>query len=94
MGCEPCRGAGAELSGWRDSAWEFDDSIAVAKLDAEASPAEAALAGESSAWTYPTTVWMRGGREAHRVEGALPAAALAQLTASLSWMAKSRRWRG
>jgi hypothetical protein len=30
---------------------------------------------------YPTTIWMRGGVEVHRVEGALPAAALVQLTA-------------
>ena len=30
---------------------------------------------------YPTTLWLREGREVHRLEGALPAAALVQLTA-------------
>ena len=81
--CGPCHVLEPELETLARFAWEFDDSIAVAKLDAEASPAEAALAGRLGVDAYPTTVWMRGGREAHRVEGALPAAALAQLTASL-----------
>ena len=30
---------------------------------------------------YPTTLWLREGRDVHRLEGALPAAALVQLTA-------------
>ena len=81
--CGPCHVLEPELETLAEFTWEFDDSIAVAKLDAEASPAEEALAGRLGVDAYPTTVWMIGGREAHRVEGALPAAALVQLTASL-----------
>jgi len=81
--CGPCHVLEPELETLAKFTWEFDDSIAVAKLDAEASPAEEALAGRLGVDAYPTTIWMVGGREAHRVEGALPAAALVQLTASL-----------
>ena len=81
--CGPCHVLEPELETLAKLTWEFDDSIAVAKVDAEASPAETALAGRLGVDAYPTTVWMRHGREAHRVEGALPAAALVQLTASI-----------
>jgi thioredoxin-like negative regulator of GroEL len=69
--------------------WDFDDSLAVAKLDAEASRAETELAGRLGVDAYPTTIWMRGGVEVHRVEGALPAAALVQLTATYLMNAES-----
>ena len=79
--CGPCHVLEPELETLARFVWDFDDSVAVAKLDAEASRAETELAGRLGVDAYPTTIWMRGGVEVHRVEGALPAAALVQLTA-------------
>ena len=48
------------------------------QLDAESAPG---LASTYAVGAYPTTIWMLEGREVHRLEGSLPAAALVQLTA-------------
>ena len=48
------------------------------QLDAESAPG---LASTYAVGAYPTTSWMLEGREVHRLEGSLPAAALVQLTA-------------
>ena len=44
-------------------------------------PRRLGVATAHAVGAYPTTLWLREGREVHRLEGALPAAALVQLTA-------------
>jgi thiol-disulfide isomerase/thioredoxin len=54
------------------------EDLDIAKVDAEEA---SSLASRHGVGAYPTTVWMREGRDVHRMEGAAPAAALVQLTA-------------
>ena len=54
------------------------EDLDIAKVDAEEA---SSLASQHGVGAYPTTLWMREGREMHRMEGAAPAAALVQLTA-------------
>ena len=54
------------------------EDLDIAKVDAEEATSLASMHGIGA---YPTTLWMRDGREVHRMEGAAPAAALGQLTA-------------
>lgn len=75
--CGPCALLAPELAA-AAGALEDHGEIVVAKVDAEAAPRLASAYGVGA---YPTTIWLREGREVHRLEGSLPAAALVQLTA-------------
>jgi thioredoxin 2 len=69
--CGPCRVVGPELE---KLAKERAGSLLVAKVDTEALPA---LAGQFGIRSIPTMVLMRGGQEAKRISGAMPASAIA-----------------
>jgi thioredoxin 2 len=69
--CGPCRVVGPELE---KLARERAGSLLVAKVDTEELPA---LAGQFGIRSLPTMVLMRGGQEAKRVSGAMPADAIA-----------------
>jgi thioredoxin 2 len=69
--CGPCRMVAPELEKLaRDRAGR----VVVAKVDTEALPD---VAGRFGIRSIPTMVLMRGGREAKRVSGAMPASAIA-----------------
>ncbi|MGQ5702367.1 thioredoxin TrxC [Sandaracinobacteroides sp. A072] len=65
--CGPCR---AMAPAYAEAAAALEPHVRVAKLDIDAAPAIAARFGIQS---VPTMVLFRGGREAGRVSGALPA---------------------
>ncbi len=69
--CGPCRMVAPELETLaRDRAGR----VIIAKVDTEALPE---VAGRFGIRSIPTLVLMRGGREAKRVAGAMPASAIA-----------------
>ena len=69
--CGPCRAVAPELEALaRDKAGR----VVVAKVDTEALPA---VAGRIGIRSIPTMVLFRGGTEAQRVTGAMPARAIA-----------------
>jgi thioredoxin 2 len=69
--CGPCRAVAPELEALaRDKAGR----VVVAKVDTEALPA---VAGRIGIRSIPTMVLFRGGAEAQRVTGAMPASAIA-----------------
>ena len=73
--CGPCRMVAPELEKLaRDRAGR----VVVAKVDTEALPE---VAGRFGIRSIPTMVLMRGGREAKRVAGAMPASAIASTLA-------------
>ena len=63
--CGPCHVLEPELETLAKFTWEFDDSIAVAKLDAEASPAEDGVGGKARRGRVPDD-----GLDAARAGGA------------------------
>ena len=69
--CGPCRMIAPELE---KLARERAGRVVVAKVDTEELPA---VAGKFSIRSIPTIVLMRGGHEAKRVSGAMPATAIA-----------------
>jgi thioredoxin 2 len=73
--CGPCRAVAPEV---KKLAHERSGKALVAKVDTEALPALASRFGIRS---IPTLIAFRGGREAKRVSGAMPAS---QLATSLS----------
>ena len=70
--CGPCRMVAPELA---TLARERSASLVVAKVDTEALPA---VAGRFGVRSIPTMVLLRGGGEARRVTGAMPARAIAE----------------
>lgn len=68
--CGPCRAVAPELE---TIARQQAGNLVVAKVDTEALPDVASRFGIRS---IPTMVLMRGGREARRVAGAMPASAI------------------
>lgn len=76
--CGPCALLAPDLVALGDALEDGAPHVTVAKVDAEEAPG---LATAHAVGAYPTTLWLREGREVHRLEGALPAAALVQLTA-------------
>ena len=78
--CGPCAVLGPELATLATVLEDVPglDTLDIAKVDAEEA---SSLASQHGVQAYPTTLWMRDGREVHRMEGAAPAAALVQLTA-------------
>jgi thioredoxin 2 len=70
--CGPCRMVAPEVS---KLAQQRAGRVVVAKVDTEALPAVAARFGIRG---IPTLIAFRGGREAKRVSGAMPADAIAQ----------------
>ena len=69
--CGPCRMVAPELE---KLARQRIGSVVVAKVDTDAVPD---VAGRFGIRSIPTMVLMRGGQEAKRVAGAMPAAAIA-----------------
>jgi thioredoxin 2 len=69
--CGPCRTVAPELE---KLARERIGKVVVAKVDTEALPALAARFGIQS---IPTMIVFRGGKEAERLSGAMPASAIA-----------------
>jgi thioredoxin 2 len=69
--CGPCRTVAPELE---KLAKERAGKVVVAKVDTDALPD---VAGRFGIRGIPTMVVMRGGREAKRVSGAMPASAIA-----------------
>lgn len=69
--CGPCRMVGPELE---KLAKERAGKMVVAKVDTEALPT---VAGRYGIRSIPTMIAFRAGREAKRVNGAMPAAAIA-----------------
>jgi thioredoxin 2 len=69
--CGPCRTVAPELE---KLARERTGRVVVAKVDTEALPALAARFGIQS---IPTMIMFRGGKEAERLSGAMPASAIA-----------------
>ena len=76
--CGPCAILAPELLALANALDEDCDRVDVAKVDAEEADKLATAFGIEA---YPTTLWLRDGREVHRLEGSVPAAALVQLTA-------------
>ena len=76
--CGPCALLAPDLVALGDALEDDAPHVTVAKVDAEEAPG---VATAHAVGAYPTTLWLREGREVHRLEGALPAAALVQLTA-------------
>ena len=68
--CGPCRMVGPELVKVAD---KRADKVTVAKVDTEALPDVAARFGIQS---IPTMILFRDGKEAQRLSGAMPAAAI------------------
>jgi thioredoxin 2 len=69
--CGPCRAVAPELEKLAD---ERADRLIVAKVDTEALPA---VAGRFGIRSIPTMIVFRGGHEAERLSGAMPASAIA-----------------
>lgn len=69
--CGPCRMVAPELE---KLARDRTGRVVVAKVDTDAVPD---VAGRFGIRSIPTLVLMRGGREAKRVAGAMPASAIA-----------------
>ncbi len=69
--CGPCRMVAPELE---KLARQRTGSVVVAKVDTDAVPD---VAGRFGIRSIPTMVLMRGGQEAKRIAGAMPAAAIA-----------------
>jgi thioredoxin 2 len=69
--CGPCRMVAPELE---KLAKEREGQLVVAKVDTEALPDIASRFGIQS---IPTMILFRGGQEAERLSGAMPAAAIA-----------------
>jgi thioredoxin 2 len=69
--CGPCRMVGPELA---KLANERAGSVVVAKVDTDALPE---VAGRFGIRSIPTMIAFRGGREAKRAMGAMPASAIA-----------------
>jgi thiol-disulfide isomerase/thioredoxin len=78
--CGPCAVLAPELATLAAALEDIPslEDLDIAKVDAEEA---SSLASQHGIGAYPTTLWMREGREVHRMEGAAPAAALVQLTA-------------
>ena len=78
--CGPCAVLAPELATLAAALEDIPslEDLDIAKVDAEEA---SSLASRHGVGAYPTTLWMREGREVHRMEGAAPAAALVQLTA-------------
>jgi thioredoxin 2 len=70
--CGPCRMVAPELE---KLASQHQGRLVVAKVDTEALPA---VAGRFAIRSIPTMILFRDGREAKRLSGAMPAAAIAQ----------------
>ena len=70
--CGPCRMVAPELE---KLAAQHQGRVVVAKVDTEALPA---VAGRFQIRSIPTMILFREGREAKRLSGAMPAAAIAQ----------------
>lgn len=70
--CGPCRAVAPELE---TLAAERAGAILVAKVDTEALPD---VAGRYAIRGIPTMILFRGGREARRISGAMPAAEIAR----------------
>jgi thioredoxin 2 len=70
--CGPCRMVAPELA---KLAAQRSGSVIVAKVDTEALPEVASRFGIRS---IPTMILFRGGREAKRLSGAMPANAIAE----------------
>jgi thioredoxin 2 len=68
--CPPCRAVAPELA---KVAEQRAGSLVVAKVDTEALPA---VAGRYGIRSIPTMILFRGGQEAKRVSGAMPARAI------------------
>ena len=68
--CGPCRVVGPELE---KVATQKAGKVIVAKVDTEALPE---VAGRFGIRSIPTMILFRGGHEAQRVSGAMPAAAI------------------
>jgi thioredoxin 2 len=69
--CGPCRMVGPEVA---KVAASHAEKVIVAKVDTEALPA---VAQRFDIRSIPTMILFRGGREADRLSGAMPAAAIA-----------------
>ena len=70
--CGPCRMVAPELE---KVARERDDRVIIAKVDTEALPA---VAQRFAIRSIPTMVLFKGGAEARRLSGALPAAEISR----------------
>ncbi len=70
--CGPCRMVAPELE---KLAHDRAGRVVVAKVDTEALPD---VAGRFGIRSIPTMIVFRGGREAERLSGAMPASAIAQ----------------
>jgi thioredoxin 2 len=68
--CGPCRAVAPELA---KVAGQKAGKVIVAKVDTEALPD---VAGRFAIRSIPTMILFRGGREAQRVSGAMPAASI------------------
>ncbi|MGH7295313.1 MAG: thioredoxin TrxC [Polyangiaceae bacterium] len=68
--CGPCRAVAPELA---KVAGERAGSVVVAKVDTDALPD---VAGRFGIRSIPTMILFRGGREARRLSGAMPAKAI------------------
>ena len=73
--CGPCAVLAPELATLAAALEDIPslEDLDIAKVDAEEA---SSLASQHGIGAYPTTLWMREGREVHRMEGAAPAAAL------------------
>jgi thioredoxin len=74
--CGPCKMMGPVL---KDLAKEMKGRLTVIKVDTEKKPD---LAGRFRITAIPTLILFKGGREMHRIQGAMPLAALKQELAS------------
>ncbi|MEO7424305.1 MAG: thioredoxin [Fibrobacteria bacterium] len=74
--CGPCKMMGPVL---KDLAKEMKGRLTVIKVDTEKKPE---LAGRFRITAIPTLILFKGGRETHRIQGAMPLAALKQELAS------------
>jgi len=70
--CGPCRAVAPELEKLAEAR---SGKVIVAKVDTEALPD---VAGRFDIRSIPTMIVFRGGREAERLSGAMPASAIAQ----------------
>jgi thioredoxin len=68
--CGPCRMMAPVL---KEFAGKHSQSVTVVKVDTEAQPNLSAQFGISS---IPTLIVFKGGKEVHRISGAMPLAAL------------------
>jgi thioredoxin len=70
--CGPCRAVAPELEKLAEAR---SGKVIVAKVDTDALPD---VAGRFGIRSIPTMIVFRGGREAERLSGAMPASAIAQ----------------